>query len=53
MYMLKEGKGYYGRWVMVTGDHVKAEKQQRDVWGKKKEKRERRGGGGIYNFPVA
>ena len=25
---------------MVTGDHVKAEKQLRDVRGKKKEKRE-------------
>jgi hypothetical protein len=51
--MLKGGKGYYGRWVMVTGDHVKTEKPQRGVWGKKKKKRELGGEGGIYNFPVA
>lgn len=51
MYMLKESKGYYGRWVMVTGDHVKAEKQREVSGGKGKGKRKRRkksGGEGVF-----
>ena len=49
--MLKESKGYYGRWVMVNGDHVKAEKQREMSGEKGKGKRKRRkksGGEGVF-----